>query len=101
VWDVRIVTPLDEDMLADAARHPVVVTVEDGYRDGGAGSLVTTRLADMTGDGLGPPVVTMGVPLRFIDHGKPDAILAELGLDARGIAAEVRRALATPVGARR
>jgi 1-deoxy-D-xylulose-5-phosphate synthase len=101
VWDVRIVTPLDEDMLADAARHPVVVTVEDGYRDGGAGSLVTTRLADMTGDGLGPPVVTMGVPVRFIDHGKPDAILAELGLDARGIAAEVRRALATPVDARR
>jgi 1-deoxy-D-xylulose-5-phosphate synthase len=106
VWDVRVVTPLDEDMLADAARHPLVVTIEDGYRDGGAGSLITTRLTDRSidaPDGVGstqaPPVVTLGIPVRFIQHGKPDAILADLGLDTAGITARVRAALATPAGA--
>jgi 1-deoxy-D-xylulose-5-phosphate synthase len=106
VWDVRVVTPLDEDMLADAARHPLVVTVEDGYRDGGAGSLVANRLTDRAiggPDGApshpAPPVVTLGIPVQFIQHGKPDAILHELGLDAVGIAAQVRAALATRAGA--
>ena len=37
VWDARVVKPLDPAMLADAARHPLVVTVEDGLRDGGIG----------------------------------------------------------------
>jgi 1-deoxy-D-xylulose-5-phosphate synthase len=102
VWDVRVVKPLDPRMLADAARHPVVVTVEDGYREGGAGSLVATSLADLheADPSMGEPrVVTMGVPVRFIPHGKPDAILADMGLDATGIAAQVRRALRAPVGA--
>jgi 1-deoxy-D-xylulose-5-phosphate synthase len=104
VWDVRVVTPLDEAMLADAARHPAVVTIEDGYRDGGAGSLIATRLADLHAAardaGLAdpgtplPPVVNLGVPVRFIPQGKPDAILAELGLDGAGVAASVRTALA-------
>jgi 1-deoxy-D-xylulose-5-phosphate synthase len=44
-------------------------------------------------------VVTLGVPVRFLQHGKPDAILAELGLDAAGIAASVRATLAAPVDA--
>jgi 1-deoxy-D-xylulose-5-phosphate synthase len=101
VWDVRVVKPLDEVMLADAARHPLVVTVEDGYREGGAGSLVTSRLAEMeavTGrpaSGAGPRVANLGVPVQFIPHGKPDAILAGLGLDGPGIAASVRRLLST------
>ena len=37
LWDARVVKPLDPDMLADAGRHPLVVTVEDGLRDGGVG----------------------------------------------------------------
>jgi 1-deoxy-D-xylulose-5-phosphate synthase len=94
VWDVRVVTPLDQAMLGDAARHPAVVTVEDGYRDGGAGSLIASRLADLAGDRPGPRVCNLGVPVRFIAHGHPDQILADLGLDAPGIATEVRRLLA-------
>jgi 1-deoxy-D-xylulose-5-phosphate synthase len=97
VWDVRVVKPLDEEMLADAATHPRVVTLEDGYREGGAGSAIADRLAELAaseGRGDGPPVTVLGVPVRFIAHGKPDAILASLGLDAAGIATTVR-ALAT------
>jgi 1-deoxy-D-xylulose-5-phosphate synthase len=97
VWDVRLVKPLDEEMLAEAATYPHVVTVEDGYRDGGAGSAIADRLAGLAAgraDGEGPPVTVLGVPVRFIPHGKPDEILASVGLDAGGIAATVRAVLA-------
>jgi 1-deoxy-D-xylulose-5-phosphate synthase len=100
VWDVRVVKPLDGVMLADAARHPLVVTVEDGYHEGGAGSLVASRLAEMDAvagrpvTSAGPRIANLGVPVQFIPHGKPDAILADLGLDGPGIAGSVRRLLA-------
>src|SRR5690606_24355706 len=92
VWDVRIVTPLDPEMLADAGRHPVVVTVEDGYREAGVGSAVAARLSEA--EGSHPLMSNLGVPLRYIPHGKPAAIHAALGLDGAGVAAEVRRLLA-------
>ena len=93
VWDVRLVKPLDEEMLAEAATYPHVVTLEDGYREGGAGSAIAGRLAEIAGgrrDGTGPPVTVLGVPVTFIAHGKPDSILASVGLDAAGIATTVR-----------
>ena len=73
-------------------RHHLVVTVEDGMRDGGVGS----RLADAAGQRPSTPVPrpavrVLGTPVAFIPHGKPDQILAELGLDAAGIVAEVLR----------
>ena len=93
VWDVRCVKPLDEEMLADAAAHPSVLTVEDGLRDGGAGSAIADGVARLAAaDGrVGPPVTVLGVPPRFLPHGKADDILAELGLDAAGIAAAARK----------
>jgi 1-deoxy-D-xylulose-5-phosphate synthase len=97
VWDVRLIKPLDEEMLAEAATYSHVVTVEDGYRDGGAGSAIADRLAGLAAgreDGDGPRVTVLGVPVRFIPHGKPDHILASVGLDAAGIAATVRAVLA-------
>jgi 1-deoxy-D-xylulose-5-phosphate synthase len=97
VWDVRLIKPLDEEMLAEAWTYPHVVTVEDGYRDGGAGSAIADRLAGLAAsreDGDGPRVTVLGVPVRFIPHGKPDDILASVGLDAAGIAATVRAVLA-------
>ncbi|HEY6417139.1 MAG TPA: transketolase C-terminal domain-containing protein, partial [Acidimicrobiales bacterium] len=96
VWDVRLVKPLDEEMLAEAVTYPHVITVEDGYRDGGAGSAIADRLAGLaTGEEHedGPHVTVLGVPVRFIPHGKPDDILASVGLDADGIAATVRAVL--------
>jgi 1-deoxy-D-xylulose-5-phosphate synthase len=87
VWDVRVV-PLDPEMLADAAQHPVVLTAEDGIRAGGVGSLIADALSDR--DGLTPRVRVLGTPTEFIPHGKPDQILAELSLDADGLAREAR-----------
>jgi 1-deoxy-D-xylulose-5-phosphate synthase len=96
VWDVRLIKPLDAEMLAEAATYPHVVTVEDGYRDGGAGSAIADRLAGLAA-GKGhedrQQVTVLGVPVRFIPHGKPDDILASVGLDAEGIAATVRAVL--------
>ena len=96
VWDVRLIKPLDEEMLVEAATYPHVVTVEDGYREGGAGSAIAARLAEIAAGregGDGPPVTVLGVPVRFIPHGKPDDILASMGLDATGITATVRAVL--------
>ncbi len=99
VWDVRCVRPLDPAMLADAARHRAVVTVEDGVREGGAGTAIADAISQLAleADHPSPPVRVLGTPVAFIPHGKPDDILAGLGLDAAGIAAEARRLLvATP-----
>ncbi len=89
IWDPRIVVPLDQDMLDDAAHHRLVVTIEDGVREGGVGAAIAARIADLGQAGRVPPVRVLGTPLSYIPHGKPDAILSELGLDAVGIAAEV------------
>ena len=88
IWDVRSVKPLDPDMLADAATHPLVITVEDGIRSGGAGSAIQDRISSMSG--ITPPVSILGVPTEYIPHGDPGDILHELGLDAAGIVAHVR-----------
>jgi 1-deoxy-D-xylulose-5-phosphate synthase len=85
VWDMRIVKPLDPEMLADAARHALVVTAEDGLRLGGAGSAVA--------DALGTGVLHLGLPDRYIPQGKSEHILASLGLDGPGIAESVKAAL--------
>jgi 1-deoxy-D-xylulose-5-phosphate synthase len=90
VWDVRVVS-LDDRMLADARRHPLVVTVEDGIAEGGVGSLIASSLA--RGDGNPPAVVVLGTPTAFLPHAKPDELLTNLGLDGPGIAASTLKAL--------
>jgi 1-deoxy-D-xylulose-5-phosphate synthase len=92
VWDARCCAPLDPAMLADAALHKALVTVEDGVRQGGIGSAI----ADCVGE-LAPAAVTcsLGLPTQFIAHAAtPDEILAAYGLDHAGIAATVRSVLA-------
>jgi 1-deoxy-D-xylulose-5-phosphate synthase len=95
VWDVRVVSPPDADMLADAARHSLVVTAEDGVRHGGAGAfLLDAMLTHAEAEELPTPVTrVLGVPRQYIAHGKADDILATLGLDGAGIAESVRGAL--------
>ena len=73
-------------MIADAARHDVVVTVEDGVREGGIGMTIADQIGVRAPS---VPVLVLGLPTRFIPQGKPDHILAQLGLDAAGIAASV------------
>jgi 1-deoxy-D-xylulose-5-phosphate synthase len=95
VWDVRCVKPLDPAMLADAARHRLVITIEDGIREGGAGAAMADAISTMALDGgtVAPPVRVLGTPVAYIPHGKPDDILRGLGLDASGVATEARRLL--------
>ncbi len=93
VWDVRCVRPVDLAMLDAAAESPLVITVENGFATGGAGSFLTDRLVERTGVREAPPVLRLGVPDQYIQHGKPDRILSELGLDAAGILAATRKAL--------
>jgi len=83
VWDPRVVRPVDPAMLADAARHDLVVTVEDGFREGGFGSTVLDSLADTS---PATRVAVLGVPVAHHAHANADALLAGFGLDARGIA---------------
>jgi 1-deoxy-D-xylulose-5-phosphate synthase len=85
LWDARVVKPLDPAMLADAGRHPYVVTIEDGLRDGGVGMAIADQLCELTVGKPEPRVRVLGVPTAYIPHGKPEAILAELGLDAPGV----------------
>jgi 1-deoxy-D-xylulose-5-phosphate synthase len=94
VWDPRVVKPLDVDMLADASRHGLVVTVEDGIMVGGIGSQVVEGMAGLQESRACPPSIVLGTPSQFIPHGKPDRILADLGLDGPGVAAAALKALA-------
>ena len=86
--------PLDAAMLRDAASHSLVVTVEDGIVVGGVGTQIHEALCSLDESRVAPPVLVLGVPAQFIPHAKPDRILAELGLDAAGIAASAQKALA-------
>ncbi len=88
VWDPRIVKPLDSEMLQDAARHDLIVTIEDGFKEGGAGTGIEMALEDMESSSR---VEVMGVPIEYIQHAAPDVILERMGLDARGIVEAVRR----------
>jgi 1-deoxy-D-xylulose-5-phosphate synthase len=94
VWDVRSCQPLDPNMISAAATYDVVLTFEDGIREGGIGSAIVTAITDATSDtSSSPRVFTYGVPTQFIAQAKPDAILRQLGLDADGIACAIRLAL--------
>jgi 1-deoxy-D-xylulose-5-phosphate synthase len=95
VWDVRVVSPPDPAMLADAARHRLVVTAEDGLRHGGAGMFLLDALRLLLPDAT-PKTSVLGIPRSYIPQGRPDDILASLGLDGPGIARSVRGLLERP-----
>ena len=96
VWDVRVVRPLDPALVADAAGHRVVVTVEDGTRVGGAGAFMADAIAaHCAAAGMAAPaVVVLGTPVAYVPQSRAALIHAELGLDGPGIAAAARAAVA-------
>ena len=94
IWDPRVIKPLDPAMIADAARHPLVLTIEDGIRVGGAGMSMADAIAGLDEGRQSPPVIILGTPAEFINFGDAPTILAALGLDAAGIVAAVRKARA-------
>ena len=100
LWDTRIVSPADPDMLDDALAHEVVITVEDGVRIGGAGTHLRDALAQraMARGVTCPQSESLGVPKRYLAQAAPESILAGLGLDADGITQSIRGLLkAAPV----
>ncbi|HKW36961.1 MAG TPA: 1-deoxy-D-xylulose-5-phosphate synthase [Burkholderiales bacterium] len=91
VADMRFVKPLDSELVAElAATHRLLVTVEENAVSGGAGSAVAEALA---GRAMPTPLLHLGLPDRFVDHGDQAQLLASVGLDASGIAAAVRARL--------
>lgn len=87
VADPVFVKPLDGRLVDLARACAAVVTVEEHAAAGGFGSAVLQLLADA---GVALPVRVLGVPDTFVDHGRRGDLLADLGLDAAGIAAAVR-----------
>ncbi|CUI07453.1 1-deoxy-D-xylulose-5-phosphate synthase [Massilia antarctica] len=89
VANMRFIKPLDVELVKRLAQeHDYLVTVEEGAVMGGAGSAVAEALA---AEGILKPLLILGLPDKFIDHGDPAALLAGVGLDAKGIAASIRQ----------
>jgi 1-deoxy-D-xylulose-5-phosphate synthase len=80
-------------MLADARRHPLVVTAEDGIAEGGAGALLLAAIGALEAGTAAPPSLALGTPAAYLPHAKPAHLLANLGLDGPGIAATVAKLL--------
>ncbi|UCV16300.1 1-deoxy-D-xylulose-5-phosphate synthase [Quatrionicoccus australiensis] len=90
VANMRFIKPLDVELIvALAGNHSLLVTIEENAIIGGAGSEIERVLAE---NGLTVPVLRLGLPDRFIDHGEQGQLLAELGLDKDGIVRAVRAA---------
>ncbi|HEX4755079.1 MAG TPA: 1-deoxy-D-xylulose-5-phosphate synthase [Candidatus Dormibacteraeota bacterium] len=90
VVDARFVKPLDPGIAALAARHPAVLTIEDGTVIGGFGDAVLEALAEA---GLSVPIRRLGLPDRFIEHGAQPLLLQKFSLDVDGVTGAVRQML--------
>ncbi|MCH8493387.1 MAG: 1-deoxy-D-xylulose-5-phosphate synthase [Idiomarina sp.] len=98
VIDMRFVKPLDtQAVLAAAAEHELLVTLEENAIAGGAGSAVSEALAAAN---VQMPVLHIGLPDQFIKHGGQDEIRAELGLDAQGITKQIEKQIELQIKAR-
>jgi 1-deoxy-D-xylulose-5-phosphate synthase len=86
VVDPRWVQPVPGELLDLAARHRLVVTVEDGGRAGGVGSMVTMALQDRGSD---VPVRTLGLAQQFFAHGSRGQVLADAGLTEQDVARRI------------
>jgi 1-deoxy-D-xylulose-5-phosphate synthase len=99
VADARFAKPLDTELLERlAADHELIVTVEENVLAGGFGSGVLEHLADH--DLLGSTrVLRIGLPDRYVTHGKPALLREEVGLTPEAVAARVAQAVLEPSGA--
>jgi 1-deoxy-D-xylulose-5-phosphate synthase len=96
VADARFAKPLDGELIERlAVDHDLIVTVEDNVLSGGFGSAVLEHLAD--GDLLGGTrVLRIGLPDRYVQHGKPALLHEEVGLTPEAVAARVAQAVLEP-----
>jgi 1-deoxy-D-xylulose-5-phosphate synthase len=94
VVNARFVKPLDSEAILRIAReHDIIITVEEAYLAGGFGSAVLELLEE---NGLQDKVkvIRMGVADEIVTHGDPKKLLAGYGLDADGIYAKTKAAVA-------
>ena len=88
---MRFVKPIDEALLKELAEtHQLLVTVEENVIKGGAGSAVNEYLAAIRSK---VEILNLGLPDRFLDHGKAELLLSECGLDQTGITAAIIKKL--------
>ena len=86
--NMRFVKPLDIDLIREMAdTHAHLVTIEDNVVAGGGGSGVNEVLAEL---GLSTPMLNIGLPDDFCDHGNREEVLADIGLDAAGMEHRIR-----------
>jgi 1-deoxy-D-xylulose-5-phosphate synthase len=91
VVNMRFVKPLDEALVLELARtHELIVTVEENVVAGGAGAGVAELLAAR---GVSAPLLHLGLPDRFVEHGDQKALLRECGLDADGMRRQILQRL--------
>jgi 1-deoxy-D-xylulose-5-phosphate synthase len=87
VANMRFVKPIDIELIEWLAKaNDYLVTVEENVVAGGAGSAVAEALAEL---GIVIPMLHLGLPDEFVDHGDPALLLSRCGLDAKGIAASI------------
>lgn len=92
VVNARFCKPIDASLMRQLAqRHELIVTIEDHQASAGFGSAVLEVLEDMP-----VRVMRVGLPDRFVDHGKRELLLDEVGLTPGAIAARVADALRDP-----
>ncbi|WP_043639882.1 1-deoxy-D-xylulose-5-phosphate synthase [Chromobacterium haemolyticum] len=92
VADMRFVKPLDAELVCRLAEsHDLVITVEENVVMGGAGSACVEAMQAM---GILKPVLQLGLPDDYVEHGDPSGLLADCGLDAAGIERSARQRLA-------
>ncbi|AVV34082.1 MULTISPECIES: 1-deoxy-D-xylulose-5-phosphate synthase [unclassified Cobetia] len=90
-FNLRSIKPLDREALLEiAAEHDLVVTVEENAIAGGAGAGVAELYLNA---GLAQPMLLLGLPDGFVEHGKPVELLRDCGLDAAGIRASIEARL--------
>jgi len=88
---MRFVKPLDEDLIERIAEsHSLLVTVEENAVKGGAGSGVNEFLESSNSN---VHVLNLGLPDEFLEHGKPEEMLAACGLDSKGLLNSIRERL--------
>ncbi len=84
VANMRFVKPLDLELLKTLAQdHDYFVTIEDGAIQGGAGSACLEALSAM---GINKPLLQLGLPDEFVEHGDYKLLMSQCGLDSEGIA---------------
>jgi 1-deoxy-D-xylulose-5-phosphate synthase len=88
VANMRFVKPLDVELIFRlATEHELLVTVEENTVQGGAGSAVAEYLMQ---NGVAIPLLQLGLPDRFIEQGDSAQMLADCGLDAKGLLASIQ-----------